>query len=290
MRNEMIEIGGGFRLPEVLERSGATLVEAGTTNKVYLRDVARALGPRTALLLRSHASNYRIEGFTAEVAPAELAALGRRAEVPAVEDLGSGALLDLRAFGLPHERTVQEALRDGFELVAFSGDKLLGGPQAGIIAGGAAAIARLRANPLLRALRVDKATLAALGATLRLYLEPDGPAKIPLYAMLGATCAALRVRAAHYLAGLAAGQGTVRETTAFLGGGSAPLAPLPSIGLALRDPGGSATALASRLRGGTPPVVARIEDGAVIVDLRTVPPARDAEVAAAVAAALGPAG
>jgi L-seryl-tRNA(Ser) seleniumtransferase len=290
MRNQLIEIGGGFRLPDVLARSGATLVEVGTTNKVYLRDVERALGPRTALLLRSHASNYRIEGFTAEVAPAELAALGRRAGVPAVEDLGSGALLDLSVFGLPHERTVQEALADGFDLVAFSGDKLLGGPQAGIIAGGAAAIARLRANPLLRALRVDKATLAALGATLRLYLEPDGPAKIPLYAMLGATCDALRTRAARYLAALPPGAAALWETTAFLGGGSAPLAPLPSIGLALRDPGGSETALASRLRRGTPPVVARIENDAVIVDLRTVPPERDAEVAAALATAFGPAG
>jgi len=288
-RNQLIEIGGGFRLPDVLARSGATLVEVGTTNKVYLRDVERALGPRTALLLRSHASNYRIEGFTADVAPAELAALGRRAGVPAVEDLGSGALLDLSVFGLPHERTVQEALADGFDLVAFSGDKLLGGPQAGIVAGGAAAIARLRANPLLRALRVDKATLAALGATLRLYLEPDAPAKIPLYAMLGATRDALRARAGRYVAALPPGRATVRETTAFLGGGSAPLAPLPSIGIGLHDPGGSETGLASRLRRGTPPVVARAEDGAVIIDLRTVPPARDAEVAAAVARAFGPA-
>ena len=165
-RGDLIEIGGGFRLPDVLARSGATLVEVGTANKVRLGDFERALGPNTALILRTHASNFRIEGFTASVAPADVAALGRRAGVVVLEDLGSGALGDLAPFGLPHERTVGEAIADGIDLVAFSGDKLLGGPQAGIVAGSKSAIARMRANPLLRALRVDKATLAALAATL----------------------------------------------------------------------------------------------------------------------------
>ncbi|HZW75958.1 MAG TPA: L-seryl-tRNA(Sec) selenium transferase, partial [Caldimonas sp.] len=164
-RGELFEIGGGLRLPDVLARSGATLVEVGTANKTYVEDFERALSARTALLLRTHPANVRVEGFVAAPSGAQIAELGKRAGVPAFEDLGSGALVDLERFGLPHERTVQEAITDGFDLVAFSGDKLLGWPQAGIVAGKSAAIARLRANPLLRALRVDKTTLAALGAT-----------------------------------------------------------------------------------------------------------------------------
>jgi L-seryl-tRNA(Ser) seleniumtransferase len=194
-RNALIEIGGGFRLPDVLARSGATLIEVGATNKVYAADFARALSPNTGLLLRAHPSNYRISGFVADVTPAELVALGRRAGVPVVEDLGTGAVLDLRAYGLPAERTVQAAVADGVDLVAFSGDKLLGGPQAGIIVGSRAAIARLRANPLLRALRVDKATLAALAATLRLHADPALRDRIPLYRMLATPVEALRARA-----------------------------------------------------------------------------------------------
>ena len=165
-RSQLVEIGGGFRVPEVLERSGATLVEVGTTNRVYIDDFERALSPRTALILRTHPSNYRIEGFTHEADPKELVALGRRAGVLVVEDLGTGALDSLSAYGVESERTVREALDDGIGLVTFSGDKLLGGPQAGIIAGTAQLVARLRTNPLLRALRVDKLTLAALEATL----------------------------------------------------------------------------------------------------------------------------
>ncbi|MGH7746388.1 MAG: L-seryl-tRNA(Sec) selenium transferase, partial [Candidatus Dormibacteria bacterium] len=191
-RGEAIEIGGGFRLPDVLARSGARLVDVGSTNKTRIADVERALGPNTALLFRSHRSNFRIEGFVESLEPRLLASLGRRAGIPVVEDLGSGALVPLERFGLPHERTVGEALADGLDLVAFSGDKLLGGPQAGIVVGRRALIARMRANPLLRALRVDKATLAALGATLRAYLRPEGLRDIPLYAMLGASEASLR--------------------------------------------------------------------------------------------------
>ncbi len=168
-RNQLVEIGGGFRIPEVLERSGATLVEAGTTNRVYIEDFERALSPRTALLLRTHASNYRIEGFTHDAGARELVELGRRAGVVVAEDLGSGALVDLAEYGVERERTVQDALADGIGLVTFSGDKLLGGPQAGMIVGRANLVARLRSNPLLRALRVDKMTLAALAATLQIY-------------------------------------------------------------------------------------------------------------------------
>ncbi len=288
-RNQLVEIGGGFRLPDVLARSGATLVEVGATNKVYLRDFERALSTRTALLMRSHTSNYRIEGFTADVPAHDLAAFGKRAGIPSVEDLGSGALAGLERYGLPHERTVAEAVADGIDLVAFSGDKLLGGPQAGIIVGRAAEIARLRANPLLRALRVDKATLAALAATLRLHLAPGGPAKIPLYAMLGASVDELRLRAEALLAALPDG---VREsvaalpTEAYAGGGSSPLGRLPSYGLALRDPNRAADEVAARLRRGRPRVVGRVAGGAVVLDLRTVPAERDPELQAALVSAL----
>ena len=287
-RNQLIEIGGGFRLPDVLARSGATLVEVGTTNRVYLYDFERALSARTALLLRSHPSNYAIQGFVADVAAGELAALGRRAGVTTLEDLGSGALVDLAAYGLPHERTVGEAVRDGIDLVAFSGDKLLGGPQAGIVVGRAALIARLRANPLLRALRVDKATLAALGATLRLYLQPGGVARIPLYAMLAQPLETLRARAGAICAGLGQRAAAVRVTDslAFAGGGALPLATLPSIALAIRPPGGG-DGFARALRRERPPIVARADGDEMLLDLRTIPPERDAHVGVALALALG---
>ncbi len=280
-RNALIEIGGGFRLPDVLARSGATLVEVGATNKVYAADFARAFTANTGLLLRAHASNYRISGFVADPAPAELVALARRAGVPVVEDLGTGALVDLRPYGLPHERTAREAIADGVDLVAFSGDKLLGGPQAGIIVGRTAAIARLRANPLLRALRVDKSTLAALAATLRLHLDPATRERIPFYRMLAATPARLRDRAQA----LGVAGASVIDTVAFAGGGTLPLDPIPSAGIAFAPRAGATRALAA-LRAGAPPLVARIEDERAIVDLRTVAPADDAVVARAVAAVL----
>ncbi len=280
-RNALIEIGGGFRLPDVLARSGATLVEVGATNKVYAADFARALTANTGLLLRAHPSNFRISGFVADPAPADLVALARRVGVPVVEDLGTGALVDLQPYGLPHERTVREAIADGVDLVAFSGDKLLGGPQAGIIVGRTAAIARLRANPLLRALRVDKATIAALAATLRLHLDPATRERIPFYRMLAATPAQLRERA-HAL-GVAGA--SVIDTVAFAGGGTLPLDPIPSAGVAFAPRGGATRALAG-LRAGTPPLVARIEDDRVIVDLRTVAPDDDAVVARAITAVL----
>jgi L-seryl-tRNA(Ser) seleniumtransferase len=284
-RNQLIEIGGGFRLPDVLGRSGATLVEVGTTNKVYLRDFERALGPRTALLMRSHMSNYRIEGFTADVPASDLAALGKRVGVTTVEDLGGGALVDLGPYGLPNERTVAAAVADGIDLVAFSGDKLLGGPQAGIVVGTSATIARLRANPLLRALRVDKSTLAALGATLQLYLQPGGVARIPFFAMLAASPAGLEVRA-RALAAAIGPAASICQTQAFAGGGAAPLHALPSRGIALRSEHRSAESLGARLRRAVPHVLGRIAQDAVVIDLRTVPPERDSELRAALAAAL----
>lgn len=263
-RGELIEIGGGFRIPDVLERSGATLVEVGATNKTYLADYERALTPKTALLLRTHPSNYRITGFTHAVGGDELVGLGRRAGIAVVEDLGSGALVDLRAYGLPRERTVQEAVADGIDLVCFSGDKLLGGPQAGVVVGASAYIARLRANPLLRALRVDKLTIAALARTLRSYAS-GALSEIPLYAMLGATLEVLRARAGRYAR--EAGTSTV-ETAAYLGGGSLPEDALPSIGVRL--PHANASAVAARMRRSNPPIVGRIDEGRYILDLRTI--------------------
>ena len=283
-RNQLVEIGGGFRLPEVLERSGARLVEVGTTNRVRISDFERAVSANTAIFLRSHASNYRLEGFVEDVAPAELAALGGRVGVPVVEDLGSGAIVDLERFGLAHERTVSEALRDGCALVAFSGDKLLGGPQAGIIVGRSARIARLRTNPLLRALRVDKATLAALGATLRLYLNSDDIRRIPIYGMLAASKDSLAARARALVSRIdEALVPSVAPTQAYAGGGSLPGAALPSVAVALspRD----TDAFARRARTGRPALVGRVEGGRFLIDLRTIPPQRDDDVAAAVARA-----
>ena len=292
-RNQLVEIGGGFRLPDVLARSGARLVEVGATNKVYARDFERALTVDTALFVRSHPSNYRIEGFTADVSASELAALGKRAGVPTVEDQGSGALVDLAEFGLPHERTVREAVADGMDLVAFSGDKLLGGPQVGAIVGRTSAIARLRANPLLRALRVDKATLAALAATLRCYVEPRGHLRLPLYAMLSAPVARLRERAERIVASARAALGesdridlAIVASQAFAGGGAAPLDPMPSIAISIRANGTDAGAIVAALRGSEPRVVARASDGIALIDLRAIPESRDDDVVRALARAL----
>lgn len=278
-RGELIEIGGGFRLPDVLQSSGAALVEAGTTNKTYVEDFEAALTPRTGLLLRSHTSNYRISGFVHAADPKELAALGRRTGIPVAEDLGSGALCDLREYGLPRERTVQDALSDGIDLVAFSGDKLPGGPQSGIIVGRAAFVARLRANPLVRALRIDKMTLAALNQTMRLHLSTQTRREIPLYAMLSATRDELRIRAGRYVPALPRAE--IVESVAYAGGGSLPEQALPSIALAFAA--GNPERAAAALRSGTPPLVARIEDGRLLIDLRTILPEEDERAAQALA-------
>ncbi len=266
-RNQLIEIGGGFRLPDVLQRSGARLVEVGATNKVYLKDYERALTADTALLLRSHPSNYRITGFTHDVEATDLAALAQRTGIPLVEDLGSGALADLGEYGLPHERTVQDAVSEGINLITFSGDKMLGGPQAGIIVGKSVLIARLRSNPLLRALRVDKLTLAALAQTLRLYFLPETRKQIPFFAMLGASIAELRERAKRYAERISGARAI--ETHAYVGGGSLPESAIPSIGIALRPQRG-ATAAAEALRRAPMPIIARIDEGELVLDLRTV--------------------
>jgi L-seryl-tRNA(Ser) seleniumtransferase len=277
-RNQLVEIGGGFRIPDVLERSGAYLREVGATNKVYLADFERALCPQTALLLRVHPSNYSIEGFTHDVSASELAELGARVGVPVVEDLGSGALVDLTEYGLPRERTVRDALNDGVGLVAFSGDKLLGGPQAGVLLGRTNLIARLRDNPLVRALRVDKMTLAALSATLQLHRTAESRARIPLYRMLGTTLEELRARAGAYLAAMPGA--TLVESDAYAGGGALPRARIASLAISLAVK--NATPFAAALRRENPAVVPRIERDCLLFDLRTIAPEEDDRVIATV--------
>jgi L-seryl-tRNA(Ser) seleniumtransferase len=270
-RGELIEIGGSFRLPDIMARSGCRLREIGTTNRTHLSDYAEAIGAKTGAVLKAHTSNYAIQGFTASVGEAELAKLCASRGLPLVVDLGSGALLDLSRFGLPHEPTVRETLAHGVDLVTFSGDKLLGGPQAGIIAGRAALIAQIRRNPLKRALRLDKLTLAALAAVLRLYKDPDRAAeRIPTLRLLSRQLDEIRAQAARLAPLVQAHVKEKVETTACeseIGSGAAPTARIASFGLALR-PG--TTRLAARLRALPVPVIGRLQEGALILDLRTL--------------------
>lgn len=291
-RGQLIEIGGSFRVPEVITASGARLVEVGTTNKTYLRDYERALGPETGMVLRCHPSNYRIVGFTHEVAASELAELGRAHGVLTVEDLGSGLLLDLTPFGLPPEPTVQASVMAGLDLVTFSGDKLLGGGQAGIVVGRREQVARLRQNPLLRALRQDKLTLAALEATLRAYLEPEAARQqLPVLEMLTRSEAELTEKARQLAARLALWGGARLQLTTHpglsqVGGGSLPGVELPTCLVGLRSVAVDAQELAARLRRASVAIVARIEREWVWLDPRTLLPGDDAEIQAALAEAL----
>jgi L-seryl-tRNA(Ser) seleniumtransferase len=271
-RGELIEIGDGFRIPDVLVRSGARLVEVGTTNRTRAEDYERAIGPETALVLRVHQSNFRVVGFTDRPSLADVAAVARRHGLPLVDDLGSGALVPLH-----DEPSVRESLAGGADLACFSGDKLLGGPQAGIVVGRADLVERLRRHPLQRALRADKLTLAALEGTLGLYLDPArARAEIPVLRMVDEPVEAVRGRAER-LARLAGG--TVEETVARVGGGALPLVELASFACAVEE------SLAAPLRLGGPPVVGIVRDGRLLLDCRTLTDADVDEVAAAVAAA-----
>ena len=275
-RGQLVEIGGSFRIPEILQQAGAVLREVGTTNKTRLRDYERAIGPKTGLLLRVHPSNFAMVGFTEEVTREDLVALARKKRLPLVEDIGSGALIDFTRWGLPAEPTAREALAQGVPLVCMSGDKLLGGPQAGILAGKRKLIQALRANPMSRAVRMDKLTLAALVATLRLYRDPGkAAAEIPTLRMLGEPAESVRSRAEEILRAIGADRASQRRAevvacTTEVGGGSMPLARVPSYALALRPARGKVDDLARSLRTGPDPVIGRIESGRLLLDLRTV--------------------
>lgn len=287
-RGELVEIGGGFRIPDVLVRSGAKLVEVGTTNRTYVRDYANAITARTAAILRVHASNFALRGFVAKAASPDLATLARERGVAFIHDLGSGTLLDTARFGLGREETVQEAVKDGADVVTFSGDKLLGGPQAGIAAGRADMIAKLRSHPLMRALRPDKLTIAALVATVAAYRDGTALETLPVWRMISATQAKLAQRARVIAtrleaAGIAA---AVVETVSTVGGGSLPEETQPSRGVSLKA--ASAARAVGALRKADPPVIARIVDDRVVLDLRSVLPEHDEQLVVAVIGALSP--
>jgi L-seryl-tRNA(Ser) seleniumtransferase len=285
-RGELIEIGGEFRIPDIMVRSGAVLREVGATNRTHLRDYAEAIGPQTALLLKVHTSNYRVVGFTADVSSRELVELGRQHSLPVMEDLGSGCLIDLRPYGFPHEPTVQEVVASGVDLVSFSGDKLLGGPQAGIIVGRRELVARLKRNPWNRALRIDKLTLAALEATLYAYDGGEALESIPTLRLLTEPLAAVRRRASRLLKRLPAGvrqrlSAAVVEDHAQVGGGALPTVELPTAALAVGRTPEAARALDVALRAGDPPVIGRIVDDRLLLDCRTVLASQVAATAAA---------
>jgi L-seryl-tRNA(Ser) seleniumtransferase len=274
-RGEMVEVGGSFRIPDVMVQSGAILKEVGATNKTYPRDYERAISPDTALLFKAHPSNYRVVGFTRQVECVELVSIGRTHQIPVVQDLGSGVLVDLSEYGCDYEPTVQSSLEAGVDLVTFSGDKLLGGPQAGVIVGRADLIDLIAESPLLRALRVDKMTLAALEATLREYWLHQERQSLPVLRMLSLTDSELQVRAADLKERLSAVLQdrcdiSLLPGTSQVGGGALPLTDLRTTLVGLRPRENSATSLAERLRQGTPPVLVRLQEETVLLDPRTI--------------------
>ena len=288
-RGELVEIGGGFRIPDVLRRSGAKLVEVGTTNRTYAKDYAAAIGDRTAAILRVHASNFKMTGFVARPDDRSLAAVAHEHGVAFVHDLGSGTFVDTSRYGIAREETVAEAVGAGADIVTFSGDKLLGGPQAGIAVGRAERIASLRSHPLMRALRPDKITIAGLVATLELYRDGHAERALPVWRMIAATPKGLEQRARALAARLRAGgiASDVIETESTIGGGSLPEETQPSRAVALGAELGAASVMAARLRAARPAIVARVADERVALDLRAVAPEDDELLATTVISILG---
>ena len=287
-RGEAVEIGGGFRIPDVLRQSGATLVEVGTTNRTYVRDFEAAISAETGAILAVHTSNFRVEGFAHSPELAELVELGGRSGVPVLHDLGSGCLLDTAEFGLAHEPMPQESLKDGVDLAFFSGDKLMGGPQSGIVVGKRETVETVSRHPLARAVRIDKLNMAALAATLLHYIRDEAVEKVPIWRMIALGREELEQRALSWQAAIG-DSASVVEAPSTIGGGSLPGETLPSWTVSI-DPSsgdGGAEALADRLRSGDPAVLGRIEDERVILDPRTVLPAQNEDLLRLVAEALG---
>jgi L-seryl-tRNA(Ser) seleniumtransferase len=285
-RGELIEIGGSFRIPEIMEKSGARLVEVGTTNRTHLDDYRRAVTAETGIIVKVHRSNFALSGYVADVPAAELSSFARSHDLLLLHDLGSGLLLSLTEFGLSGEPTAADALRsgDGATIVTMSGDKLLGGPQAGLILGARSAVERIRKNPLTRSYRVDKLTLAALEATLMLYRDPAVALRdIPILAQIATPLDELRARAALLLRAIASPSVAIVDSDASIGGGAFPTAKIPSVALAVDGP---AAVVARRLRAGSTPVVARIAESRVLIDLRTIFPSDEPDLIAAIQAAL----
>lgn len=288
-RGELIEIGGSFRLPDIMEESGTILREVGTTNKTHLRDYEKAIGPETALLMKAHKSNYKIVGFTKDVGIKEIAALGRKRKIPVIDDIGCGAMTGLEKYGLEHEMTVRESLEAGADIVLFSTDKLIGGPQGGLIVGKKELIAQIKSHPLYRVLRVCKLTLGALEATLKLFKSPDLIEKThPVYRMLGKGLEEMETQARAVAADLLKMKPewrvTVEKTVSYLGGGALPAEELPSFAVAIAAKGKAADDLAWRFRQAETPVIPRVSDDAVLLDMRTVQKDEVAFVTQAVAA------
>jgi L-seryl-tRNA(Ser) seleniumtransferase len=275
-RGELVEIGGSFRIPDVMAKSGGILCEVGTTNRTHLRDYENAVDDQTALLLKVHKSNYSVIGFSAEVSLKDLVALGRKHQIPVMEDLGSGTFIDFSRYGLLKEPTVQESVSAGVDIITFSGDKLLGGPQAGLVVGKKTCIDRIKKNPITRALRIDKLTLAALESTLRLYRDDETAVQtIPTLRMMLQPIASLEEKARR-LKKMLESTGCSRLTVASLdivsrpGGGTLPLLELPSKGLGISVDGLSANAIEKSLRLSSPPIIGRIEDDRYVLDMRTL--------------------
>ena len=281
-RTQLIEIGGGFRIPQIMEQSGAILREVGTTNRTHVKDIEAAVSERTALILRAHHSNFKLVGFATEPSLAELLEIGRNHELPVLDDLGSGALLDTAQFGLGHEPMVQESIQEGAPLVAFSGDKLIGGPQAGILVGKVELIDRLRRHPMSRAVRPDKMCLAGLSVTLNHFLLNEAPTKVPVWRMISASGEQLQQRVENWIQQI--GTGNVMDGRSTVGGGSLPEETLPTFLLALSVP--HPNAFADRLREAELPIIARVENDQVVIDPRTVLPDQERALINGLTAAL----